>query len=305
MNLFRFVSLSAIVAASLLPLRAQDASGEIPGVTVGPVDVGASLKAELTAQGKAIFLGRIVEALNATLSNEFGATGRFQMIEATDRTAALIKEQDFNASGNVAANSGGQAGQLVGTSYLIRTQITSYLDNIAELKVPSRNLVKYRRTVELSGAVQIVNVGTRVVLATVNPRARVLKVYDITPGLTMAASESDEVLDKLVRAYAQKVVNGVMDRLNPYVVLSVRGKMVNVDAGENSGIAKGQVWEFYAIEEIVHPVTKKKIRDETLVGSGRVTAVRADRATLEAIEDDGIQPGAVARLKDEAPAPEK
>jgi len=300
-----FFVLGWLALASGRLTAAEEPSLEIPGVTVGSIDVGASLKSQMAAQGKTTSLNRVVEALNATLSSDFSATGRFQMIEATDRVASLIKEQEFNNSGNTAAGSGGQAGQLIGASYLIRTQITSYLDSVAELKLPTQNMIKFRRTVELSGVVQIVNVGTRAILATINPKVTLLKVYDVTRELKLPAAETDEVLDRVARAYSQKVVSGVMDRLHPYVVLSVRGKVASIDAGDTSGIAKGQLWEFYAVEEIVHPVTKKKMRDEVLVGFGKVSAVRGDRATLETQEDNGIQPGAVARLKDESSVSEK
>ena len=80
---------------------------------------------------------------------------------------------------------------------------------------------------------------------------------------------------------------------------------MTINRNDQSGIKVGQTWEVFILgDEMVDPDTGDKSREEVLVGKVKITRVTPQNSQAEAIEDTGIDKGAIVRLKDDVEAAE-
>ena len=118
-------------------------------------------------------------------------------------------------------------------------------------------------------------------------------------------SASSAVLDQTLEKAAGTLANMLSDTVFPIQVLTVKGKRLWVNRGNDSGLHVGDVFDIFEPgEELVDPQTGESLGStETEVGKARVVRINPKVTIVEMTDGDPsyIQPGFILR----APVPAK
>lgn len=214
---------------------------------------------------------------------------------------AIRQEQEFAKSGLAAADAAAE-GQMSNAQSLVQVEVTQFSFGRSSSRVP--NTEKYRVSdycrIELS--VQIIDTSRGSVSASFPIKA------STTSGTAMAnriGSASSAVLDQTLEKAAGTLANMLSDTVFPIQVLTVKGKRLWVNRGNDSGLHVGDVFDIFEPgEELVDPQTGESLGStETEVGKARVVRINPKVTIVEMTDGDPsyIQPGFILR----APVPAK
>jgi len=290
---FGWISLAAL---ALTPALARAQSGK-ETLAVSSVQPTASLKASMEHAGKALSLGRVVEAFDSQLIAQVNATRKFDVVGRSD-LKDVVKEQELGQSGNVDAKSAAQTGKLAGAKYVLVTTIDDFEDSTERMEFKSLNQVGLKRKVRIGAVAKIYDSSTGKLLESANIRIEKKDDRSDAVDLQKNAELTDALLADAVQETATRVATRVADVIFPVKVLAKRDRQITINRGEGTGIQAGQVWNVYALgEELVDPDTKESLgREEVLVGKARIVDVTPKTSTAEILEDTGIDKGAILRL---------
>jgi hypothetical protein len=102
------------------------------------------------------------------------------------------------------------------------------------------------------------------------------------------------------REMAQKIATRAADAIYPARILAKRDKIVTINRNDQAGVKVGQVWEVFVYgDEIVDPDTGEKSKEEVFVGTVKISRVTPQNSQAEIVDDNGIDRGALIRLKDD------
>jgi len=290
---FGWISLAAL---ALTPALARAQSGK-ETLAVSSVQPTASLKASMEHAGKALSLGRVVEAFDSQLIAQVNATRKFDVVGRSD-LKDVVKEQELGQSGNVDAKSAAQTGKLAGAKYVLVTTIDDFEDSTERMEFKSLNQVGLKRKVRIGAVAKIYYSSTAKLLESANIKIENKDDRSDAVDLQKNAELTDALLADAVQETATRVATRVADVIFPVKVLAKRDRQITINRGEGTGIQAGQVWNVYALgEELVDPDTKESLgREEVLVGKARIVDVTPKTSTAEILEDTGIDKGAILRL---------
>lgn len=290
---FGWISLAAL---ALTPALARAQSGK-ETLAVSSVQPTASLKASMEHAGKALSLGRVVEAFDSQLIAQVNATRKFDVVGRSD-LKDVVKEQELGQSGNVDAKSAAQTGKLAGAKYVLVTTIDDFEDSTERMEFKSLNQVGLKRKVRIGAVAKIYDSSTGKLLESANIKIEKKDDRSDAVDLQKNAELTDALLADAVQETATRVATRVADVIFPVKVLAKRDRQITINRGEGTGIQAGQVWNVYALgEELVDPDTKESLgREEVLVGKARIVDVTPKTSTAEILEDTGIDKGAILRL---------
>lgn len=274
--------------------NAQDGKATLAISTVKPTP---SLQSAMEKAGKKDSLGRIIEAVDSQLIDRVNATRKFEVVGRSD-LAAVLKEQELGASGNVDAKTAAQAGKLAGAKYLLVTTVDDFEDSTERMEFKTLNKVGLKRKIRLSAIGKIYDSSTGKLLESASIQVDRKDDRSDSTALQKNAELTDALLLETVREAAERMANRVADVAFPARVLAKRDKQVTINRGEGGGVSVGQMWNVYALgEELIDPDTKESLgREEVQVGKARITAVNPKTSTAEIVEDTGIDKGAVLRV---------
>ena len=241
-------------------------------------------------------------SLIADIENAIRNGRKFELL--TRRGAAMQairQEQEFAKSGLAAADAAAE-GQMSNAQSLVQVEVTQFSFGRSSSRVP--NTEKYRVSdycrIELS--VQIIDTSRGSVSASFPIKA------STTSGTAMAnriGSASSAVLDQTLEKAAGTLANMLSDTVFPIQVLTVKGKRLWVNRGNDSGLHVGDVFDIFEPgEELVDPQTGESLGStETEVGKARVVRINPKVTIVEMTDGDPsyIQPGFILR----APVPAK
>lgn len=167
----------------------------------------------------------------------------------------------------------------------------------------------YQRTDsgEIELHVQVFNLGGNVVF---DRTARESIVF----GRSKEATEDEKRANRPppvgpVRAAAEKssqqLVNALIARTNPIIVLAVRGDVLVIDRGAGSGFDKSTVFTVHSPpEETVHPTTQRKYRISKVdFGDAEVVRIDEDTTDIRLKNGDGtkVPEHSIVRIKEKTP----
>jgi curli biogenesis system outer membrane secretion channel CsgG len=275
--------------AAWLPFAALAQEGKAT-LCVSSVTPTPSLKAAMTAAGKALSLGRVVEAFDSQLVSAINTTRKFDIVGRSD-LKDILKEQELGASGNVDVKTAAQAGKLAGAQYLLVTTIDDFEDSTEKMEFKTLKLVGLKRKIRLSDST------TGTLLESANIQTDRKDERSDATELNKNAELTDALLLEAVKETAERIANRVADVIFPARVLAKRDNEVTINRGEGAGVAVGQVWNVFALgEELIDPDTKESLgREEIYVGKVRVVSLTPKTCKAEILEDRGIDKGAVLR----------
>ncbi len=283
-----FLVTLALIAAITGMASAQTAPVGKKKIAITKITAGAALSARMQQQGSALSLQSVIESLDPQILDRIQSTKRFEVLERTDAGALA---QEAAASGQVFAFNG--------ADYVLTVSVDNFQDASETRNFSGTGQSFSRRTIILSAIAKISEVKSQKVLTTTN--------FEVTKSgagenskATVAASgnTSDTLLTEVTRDMSQKIADRVVDSIFPARIIGKRDKIVTINRNDTSPIAIGQTWEVFTLgQELTDPDTGEKSREEVLVGTIRVTRVTPQNSQAEVLEDNGVDVGAVIRLK--------
>jgi hypothetical protein len=164
--------------------------------------------------------------------------------------------------------------------------------------------VGIKRKIRISTVAKIYDSSTGKLLESANIQRMIKDDRADSTSLQKNAELTDELLVSVVRVVAEESAKRVADVVFPVKVLVRRDAQITVNRGEGGGLEVGQVWNVYAVGDmLIDPDTKEPLgREEVLVGKARIIEVNPKMSKGEIIEDRGIAPGSVLRLPQGIPA---
>jgi curli biogenesis system outer membrane secretion channel CsgG len=285
-----------LLTAALLPLAA--AAQEKSTLAIASIKPTPSLSSTLRPDKKTEF-ARIIESLDSQLIDRVNATRKFDIVGRSDLNE-VIKEQDLGASGNVDPKTAAKAGKLTGAKYLLVATVDDFQDYIERATFEGTGRTATKRVFRFSIVGKIYDSTTGKLLESANfqtgndafKQIQQERDYSVKDG-----ELSDEMMVAVSRTMAEKIANRVTDVIYPAKVLAKRDTVVTINRGEGAGVAVGDVFNVFALgDEMIDPDTKESLgRDETKVGKVKITEVTPKFSKAEALEDTGINTGAILR----------
>jgi curli biogenesis system outer membrane secretion channel CsgG len=242
-------------------------------------------------------LNRIIESLDSQLIDRVNATRKFDVVSRSD-ISEILKEQDFGASGNVDAKTAAKAGKVSGAKYLLIATVDDFQDQIEKASFEGTGQTATKRVFRFSVVAKLYDSATGKLVESANFQTgnNEFKQIQTDTSYTVKSGElSDEMLVAIARSTAEKIANHFADVIFPAKVLMKRDNIVTINRGEGGGLAAGDLFNVYALGEVlVDPDTKESLgREEVKVGKVKITQVGTKTSQAEILEDTGIDKGAV------------
>jgi curli biogenesis system outer membrane secretion channel CsgG len=282
--LFTFALIAAIAGA----VSAQTAPVGKKKIAITKIAASTALKARMQQQGSELTLQSVIESLDPQILDRIQSTKRFEVLERTD-AAALA--QEAAASGRVFAFNG--------ADYVLTVNVDNFQDAVETRTFNGTGKSFTKRTIVLSAIAKISEVQTQKILTTTNFEVTKSGVGENSKSTVAATgTTSDTLLTDATRDMSQRIADRVVDSIFPARIIGRRDKIVTINRNDTSPIAVGQTWEVFTLgQELTDPDTGEKSREEVLVGTVRVTRVTPQNSQAEVLEDNGVDVGAVIRLK--------
>lgn len=295
MKLGRFTVLLALAALVLAPFAtAQETSGK-KKIAITKISATDSVGKRMSKQGVGLSLDSVLEALDAQVYDRVLNTKRFDVIERTDADA-LARESAAT----------GEAFAFNKADYILTIKVDSFNDRMEERKLASLGKTVRARTIELSAVAKVIEVATQRAVTSTNFKVSRRDSENRSENTTERVGEaSDDLLIQAVGEMAQKIAGRAAESVFPARIIGKRDKVVTINRNDQSGIKVGQVWEVFVLgEELIDPDTGDKTMEEVFVGKVKITRVTPQNSQGEAVEDTGIDRGAVVRLLTDVEADE-
>jgi hypothetical protein len=293
MKLGRFFLLLVATVLLLAPaVRAQEGAGK-KKLAITKIAATDALTKRMARQGVDLSLASVLEALDSQIYDRVLNTRRFEILERSDADAL--------ATESAAA---GEAFMFNKADYLLTIRVDAFNDRMEERRLASLGKTIRARTIELSAVAKITEVSTQRAVASTNFKVSKRDSENRSESTTQRVGEgSDDLLIEAVREMAAKIAGRAADSVFPARIIGKRDRVVTINRNDQSGIRVGQVWEVFAIgEELVDPDTGEKSLEEVYVGKVKITRVTPQNSQGEAVEDTGIERGAIVRLAEDPEA---
>lgn len=290
MKIFRFVSVALLAAAAFTgSLLAQDAPQK-KKLAITKIAATDALRTRMSKQGVALSLDSVLQALESQVYDRVVNTRRFEVHERADADALATE----------AAATGGSFA-FEGVDYLLTIRVDSFNDRVETRKLASLGKTVRARVIELSAVAKVTEVATQRAIVTTNFQVTQRDAENRSENTTERVGEaSDALLIAATREMAQKIAVRAADAVYPARVLAKRDRTITINRNDQAGVKVGQVWEVFVLgDELVDPDTGDTSREEVFVGRAKITRVTPQNSQAEILEDNGIDRGALVRLKDD------
>ena len=307
-TLGRYLLCGMIILTGAVSALAQGTPApEKKRLCIGPIVAVKSAMQKAQGAGKADSLTQALESLDTTLVDQVNASRKFEVVARKDNLKSLLNEQEFGASGNIDPATAAQAFKLAGAQYLLVTTITDFVMGKEALKFEGVGASASREAVRISCGIQIYDTSTGKLIESAKFRGQEANV-----SREGSATADGQALVKITDKLAADILNKIVDVIYPAKVVAKLGSQITINRGEGAGAGIGQTWSVFALgEDVVDPDTGEKLgKNEAEIGKIKITRVTAKMSYGDAMEDNGIAVGNVARpvqgsAEPAAPAAEK
>ncbi len=298
-----FAIFSAILA--FCAAGQEKATLAVSKITATPAITSAAKSAGTTAT-----LGRLMDSLESNLTSAFQATRKFDVLSRSDLDAVL-KEQDFSASGNVNQGASGapKTGMMKGAKYVVAVQVDDFQDYTERDVFSGIQKVVENRKIRFGAVAKIIDSETGSVVETANfvVDNGGISDKDSTTGVS-GGRPLDALVSVLARDMCSQIANRVADVVFPAKVVAKTGTTVTFNRGDGTGVSVGDEYNVLALgEEMVDPDTGDKLGfEEIVVGKLKVVEVAPKFSKGKLSEDNGVEKGQILRVVKKAakkPAP--
>jgi curli biogenesis system outer membrane secretion channel CsgG len=282
-------------------LRAQ-APAEKPRLAIRAIAATPAVQAQAKSEGTDNALMQVEQGADPQLMDAIQATRRFDLVARSDMPS-VMKEQDLTQSGNVNVMDpqAARAFQLAGARYVATVTIGNFQDisERTELLNQFGTSKAERRTIDLQATVKIFDTTTGTLYRSTTVTISEAATNEIMPGVEQKGSKTNVVLGQAAARLAREAAASIADSISPARVVGYTMGKITFNRSADQGVAAGQVYEVFSMgEAMVDPDTGEQLgAEEVSVGWARVTDAGARVSTAQAIEDRGIDRGAVLRLR--------
>ncbi len=256
-------------------------------VAVSKVKTAPSIEAAAKAAGTFLSLQRVTEAIDGQVIDSLNGTRKFEVVARSDADA-LLKE----------AGATGKEFQFGDADYLIIPSIDDFQDFVETATFGGIGKVVKKRKVRLGMVARIYDLknGNKLV----ESASFQLDNKDVEQLMNQSVREgsfSDALLRKIAEEMGNKTANRVVDAIYPAKVIALTGPQATINRGDGTGIAKGQMWDVFALgEEMIDPDTGESLGgSEVKVGSLRIDRVTPKFSSGTLTENFGVIKGSVVR----------
>ena len=302
------VGTSALMAATALvaPSAAQSpptvAVAEKPRLAIRAIAATPAVTAQAKADGTDNALMQIEQGADVQLLSAIEATRRFEIVARAD-LPSIIKEQDLTQSGNINVldPQAARAFQLAGARYVATLTISNYQEVVERTDLLNQfgTSKAERRTINLQAVLKIFDSTTGSLFRSTQVTLTESAINEILPGVEQKGVKTNVVLGAVAKKLASDVANAIADALAPARVIGYTLGQITFNRSAESGVTIGQIYEvFVPGSAMIDPDTNEQLgAEEVHVGWARVTDASARFSTAQAIEDRGIDRGALLRLR--------
>ncbi len=287
----------ALLAATAGAVFAQEGAAPAGMKTLAVGKVKANESVIKAAAAKKVSLDRMLEALDGQIVSAVQQTRKFTLIARSD-ASSLVEE----------AAATGKAFTFGDANYLLIITVDDFQDLVETAKFASLGKEMKKRQIRFSAVGKVYDVKTNKVIETANFQEQLSDVGQGGPNIQGDGDASDSLLVGLTRMISEKIAQRVVDVVYPARIVGKTGKIITINRGDGTGIAKDQTWEAFALgEELKDPDTGASLgREEMAVGKVRITRVNPTTSQAAIVgEDLGIDRGAILRRVDDPSAAEK
>ena len=295
-------AVTATAALSVVQSPPTTAAAEKPRLAIRAIAATSAVTAQAKADGTDNALMQIEQGADVQLLSAIEATRRFEIVARAD-LPSIIKEQDLTQSGNVNVldPQAARAFQLAGARYVATLTISNYQEVVERTDLLNQfgTSKAERRTINLQAVLKIFDSTTGSLFRSTQVTLTESAINEILPGVEQKGVKTNVVLGAVAKKLASDVANAIADSLAPARVIGYTLGQITFNRSAESGVAVGQIYEvFVPGSAMIDPDTNEQLgAEEVHVGWARVTDASARFSTAQAIEDRGIDRGALLRLR--------
>jgi curli biogenesis system outer membrane secretion channel CsgG len=299
------IQVTAVAATATLSVTQSPpttAAAEKPRLAIRAIAATPAITAQAKADGTDNALMQIEQGADVQLLSAIATTRRFEIVARAD-LPSIIKEQDLTQSGNVNVldPQAARAFQLAGARYVATLTISNYQEVVERTDLLNQfgTSKAERRTINLQAVLKIFDSTTGSLFRSTQVTLTESAVNEILPGVEQKGVKTNVVLGAVAKKLASDVANAIADSLAPARVIGYTLGQITFNRSAESGVAVGQIYEvFVPGSAMIDPDTNEQLgAEEVHVGWARVTDASARFSTAQAIEDRGIDRGALLRLR--------
>ena len=309
----RLLGLLAVGATVLLTgAPAAQAQAQAPGAAEVPAqpekarlgiaepNLAPGVAEQAAADGASAQLRQLVGAFDGQLIDAFNKTRKFQVVGRSDLDA-ILKEQDFAASGQVDASDEQAARmfEVAGCKYMVRVTIDSFQDRRESLRLENRGELLTKRVVTVGAVVKIYDTTTAALYDSYNDLIQMQEVDEGDLAVQVSGDRLSTKLREAADAFSQRAADYVAGTVFPAKVAAVQSGVLFINRGEGSGISPGQVWTVYAVQGgITDPDTGELLGQVELpLADVKITRVLPRLSQAQALDgsDPGFEAGMIVR----------
>jgi hypothetical protein len=301
------VMMGALLAGSSAVFADAPVPGKIETLVIGKVKVNDSVTQASAAEGRSNKLNRVSEAMDTQFRAALGQSRKFKLVIGSD-LGEIMQQHKTDVLKSKDSPDAPVIAEMTPAKYVVVPTIDDFQDIDQKLEEEGHEASMSARAIRISVVVTIYNINTGEVFETVNTQVKDRHVNGENPNVTKTGDSKDDMLLDLTRKAAIDSANRVVDVFFPAKILSHIDKTVQLNRGDGTSIAVGQIWDAFAQgEEIKDPDTGEVLgKQEVPAGKIRITAVYPKFSSAEIIEDTGIDKGNIVRLHaDKTDATEK
>lgn len=295
--LYAFSVISFVICMSTVPASSAElGKGEKDTIYIGAIKVQPSVVEMAEKKKRLSELKLVSESLESQLISALNATRVFQLVERSLQPEVAPEQEDESESADSDGKEVAQTGRQVGAKFAFLPQIDGFEDKSETVEYYAIGRVSLSRKLYLSAVVQVVDTTSGKLLPD-SPSVQLSKIEEVENARIGQLSGSDEVIVALAKEMAKKLSQDVVALLRPAKVLMVSGRQVLINRGSDAGFAKGDLVEFYAVQNIKDEESGELFRNEMSVGQGVISRIDKNQSYATISGDDaGITKGCVVRF---------
>ncbi|NTV51105.1 MAG: hypothetical protein HGB32_11000 [Geobacteraceae bacterium] len=280
-----------------MPATATELSkGEKDTIYIGEIRIQPSVLEMAGKKNQQTELKQISDSLASQLISALNDTRVFQLVELGRKGDGEPEPGSEVVAADTDGRVAAQAAKMAGARFAFLPQIDGFEDKSDVSEHHAIGRVSLNRRLFLSAVVQVVDTATGKLLP-YSPTVQLTKSEEVEYARIGQLSGSHEIIVALAREMANKLSQGVVAFLRPAKVLTVSGRQVLINRGSHAGFAKGDLVEFYAVQNVKDDDSGEMFQNEVPVGQAVIS--RIDKNQSYAIisgDDSGITKGCVVRF---------
>lgn len=255
-------------------------------VAVGKVKISSSVETAAKQVGTILSLQRVAESIDGQMIDSLNGTRKFEILARSDLDALL---EEGSISGAVSPAE---------ADYLLIPSVDDFQDFVEVATFSGIGKTAKKRRIRLGMVARIYDVANGgKLIESANFQLDNKNIEQLMTQSVKQGDFSDELLRKIAQEMGSKVANRVVDVIYPAKIIALIGPQATINRGDGTGIAKGQVWEVFALgEEMIDPDTGESLGgSEVMVGKLRIDRVTPKFSSGTLVENFGVTKGSVVR----------